>query len=202
MKIMDGVLCVLLAAGLASCNNAGKGSDEVDTTVTGAAAPDNTQDKAINTDTTPPVSTVQLDEDTKSFMTKAASGGMMEVELGTYAQQSAANARVKNFGAMMERDHSTANGELRDLAGRKNVVLPATLEEKHQKHVADMKKKTGKDFDKAYMKMMVDDHEKDIKEFEKAGDKTNDPDVKAFVVKTLPTLRTHLDSAKAIVKSL
>lgn len=200
---MNGLLCALLFAGIASCNNAGTGSDNPDSTAaTEAGTPDNTQDKTARTDTTAPINTAQLDEDSKDFIMKAASGGAMEVQLGTYAQQSAANQRVKNFGAMMERDHSAANGELKDLAARKNVVIPGMPEEKHQKHIDDMKKKSGKDFDKSYMKMMVDDHEKDIKEFEKAGEKTTDPDLKSFVVKTLPTLRTHLDSAKAIVKAL
>jgi putative membrane protein len=45
---------------------------------------------------------------------------------------------------------------------------------------------------------MVNDHEKDIKEFEKAGNNLKDADVKNFAMKTLPTLQKHLDSAKAI----
>ncbi len=51
---------------------------------------------------------------------------------------------------------------------------------------------------KAYMSMMVDDHQKDIDQFEKASNKANDANLKAFASKALPVLRMHLDSAKAI----
>jgi putative membrane protein len=72
----------------------------------------------------------------------------------------------------------------------------------HQKKADDLNKKTGKDFDKAYIKAMVDGHQSAVSDFEKASKNTKDADVKAWVDKTLPTLRMHLDSAKAIQKSL
>jgi putative membrane protein len=46
--------------------------------------------------------------------------------------------------------------------------------------------------------MMVDDHKEDVDMFEKASNKGTDADVKAFAAKTLPVLRTHLDSAQAV----
>jgi putative membrane protein len=130
-------------------------------------------------------------------MIKASSGGMMEVELGRMAQEKAQNPRVKEFGAMMVKDHTQANTEMKTVADVKSVVLPPTLGEDHQKHVNDLREKAGADFDKAYMDMMVDDHKKDISEFEEAS-KLDDSDVKAFAIKTLPVLRVHLDSAQAI----
>jgi putative membrane protein len=66
----------------------------------------------------------------------------------------------------------------------------------------DLNKKSGKDYDKSFMKMMVSDHQKVIDAFEKASKDAKDADVKSWVDKTLPTLRKHLDSAKAINSSL
>ena len=145
--------------------------------------------------------TVQADENTASFLVKAANGGMTEVQLGELAQQKAANQKVKDFGSMMVHDHSAANEELKKLAAQKNVTLPAKIGEDHQKKIDDLKKKSGKDFDKAYMDMMEDGHESTINDFEKHTD-NKDIDVKNFVNKTLPTLRMHLDSAKAIKKAV
>jgi putative membrane protein len=133
------------------------------------------------------------------FLTEAASGGMMEVQLGQLAKTKASSQAVKDFAAMMVRDHSNANTQLKSIAAKKNVTLPAALPEKHQKHVTDLTEKSGADFDKDYMKMMVDDHQDDIKMFEKcAKDDKEDADIKAFAAKTLPTLYKHLDAAKAI----
>lgn len=137
-----------------------------------------------------------------SFAAKAGAGGMMEVQLGTLAQTSAANPRVKAFGAMMIRDHTKANKELTALATTKNFNIPATMPVKLQNHINEMKKLKGTDFDKHYINMMVNDHKEDISLFEEAAKHSTDPGVKAFASKTLPVLNMHLDSAKAIKDAL
>jgi putative membrane protein len=146
--------------------------------------------------------TIAVDEATSDFMTKVADVGMTEVKLGQMAQDKAMNQRVKDFGAMMVKDHSAAGDELKSLASGKNVTLPATPGEEHQRKMEDLSKKTGKDFDKAYINAMVDGHQSAISDFEKASKNTKDADVKAWIDKTLPTLKMHLDSARAIKKVL
>ncbi|WP_428656146.1 DUF4142 domain-containing protein [Runella sp.] len=134
------------------------------------------------------------------FMMEAASGGMMEVELGQLASNKAVSSDVKKFAKMIVTDHTKANNELKALASQKNITIPAMLSEKHQKMVNDLTAKTGKEFDKKYIDMMVDDHKEDIKKFEKASEKCNDADVKAFAAKTLPTLKHHLEMAEKTEK--
>lgn len=143
------------------------------------------------------MATMPVDKDVADFAVEAANGGMMEVELGKIAQQKAGSQRVKDFGAMMVQDHSAANDKLKSLAQAKNITLPGTIGNDAQKDIDDLNKKTGMDFDKAYMNMMLSDHKKDIKSFQKAAD-LKDMDVRNFAVETLPTLQKHLDSAMAI----
>ena len=131
-------------------------------------------------------------------MMEAASGGMMEVELGRIATQSGRHERVKSFGNMMVQDHTNANNELKALASGKNVMLPDSMMAKHREHLEMMRKKTGRDFDRAYMQMMVQDHNEDISKFQKASNTAQDQDLKGFASKALPVLQKHLDSAKAI----
>jgi putative membrane protein len=139
-----------------------------------------------------------LDKDATDFVNKAASGGLMEVELGRVAQEKAKNQRVKDFGSMMVSDHTQANDELKSIASSKNVTVPAAVMPDEQKHIDELNKKTGADFDKAYMNMMLEDHKKDVAEFKKTSEKSTDADIKNFAAKTLPVLQKHLDSAKAI----
>ena len=143
-----------------------------------------------------------VSEDDSKFAVNAASGGMMEVQLGELAQQKARSQRVKDYGAMLVRDHSKANDELKSLASMKNVTLPPAPGEDHMDHIKDLSKKSGREFDKDYMKMMIDDHKKDISDFEDASKDAKDSDIKGFAAKTLPTLQMHLDSANAIYKAL
>lgn len=139
-----------------------------------------------------------VDKDDAKFAVAAANGGMAEVELGTLAQQKAANAKVKDFGGMMVSDHSKANDEMKALAKSKGITLPDSVDSKEQKVKNDLSAKTGADFDKAYVSNMIDDHKEDIKEFEDATKNLKDPDLKAFAVKTLPTLKMHLEAIQKI----
>ncbi len=142
--------------------------------------------------------TMPVDQATTDFMNKAAAGGMMEVELGKLAQDKASSQQVKDFGKMMVDDHTLANNNLMAVAKSKNVTLPTTITDAQRKDMDDLSKKTGKDFDKAYVKMMVDDHKDDIKDFKDAQGKVADNDVKNFIINTLPVLQKHLNAIEAI----
>ena len=68
--------------------------------------------------------------------------------------------------------------------------------------IDDLKMKTGKDFDKAYMDMMINDHEQDIKDFKKEADNGKDAVISSYATKILPVLQRHLDAAKTIRKAV
>lgn len=140
--------------------------------------------------------TATQDTEGAEFMVKAASGGLMEVELGKMAQQKASNPDVKAFGTQMVQDHGKANEELKTLAAAKNITIPPTPGEDHQKHIDELGKLTGAEFDKQYMDMMVKDHQEDIELFENTTNEETDAEVKAFAQKTLPTLKMHLEMAQ------
>ena len=132
------------------------------------------------------------------FIMEAAMGGLMEVELGRLATQKGSSAAVKTFGQRMVDDHSAANTELMQLASTKGITLPTELDEKHRKEVTKMSKLAGAEFDRMYSKSMLSDHMKDVAAFEKQSSKGTDNDIKAFANKTLPTLKEHLELAKAL----
>ena len=134
----------------------------------------------------------------EGFVREAASGGMMEVELGRYASKHAADPEVMRFGERMVADHSKANDELKRIAERESIVMPT---EKAVDQDALVKKLTalkGAEFDREYMKAMVEDHESDVAKFREMSESATTPAVKAFAQKTLPTLQQHLKMAKEI----
>src|SRR6478609_6699168 len=63
---------------------------------------------------------------------------------------------------------------------------------------ARLEKLSGEAFDRAYMKDMVADHTKDVREFKNEAKNGKDPDVKNFAAQTAPTLEDHLKEAKNI----
>jgi putative membrane protein len=132
------------------------------------------------------------------FLMDAAMGGLMEVELGKVAAQQGSSEGVKQFGQRMVDDHSKANTELMTLASGKGITLPTELDAKHREEVTKLSAMSGAEFDRAYMNMMVSDHNKDVAAFEKESTKGGDPDLKAFATKTLPTLKEHQQLAKTL----
>src|SRR6059036_89676 len=133
---------------------------------------------------TPAAKTSSVTPKDKTFMKKAARGGMMEVAMGNLAAQNGQSDDVKSFGKRMVTDHSKANEELKSIAAKKGVKLPS-------------KEPSGKwSSDKAYMDMMVKDHEKDLAEFQEEASTGTDPDVKKFAEDTAKVVQEHLDLAK------
>jgi putative membrane protein len=120
----------------------------------------------------------------KTFMHKAAKGGMMEVAMGRQAEQNGKSDDVKSFGKRMVTDHSKANDELKSIAAKKGVKLSS--KEPSEKWSSD----------KAYMDMMVKDHEKDLAEFQDEAKNGSDPDVKKFAEDTAKVVQEHLDLAR------
>ncbi len=180
-----------------SCSGGTNTKDSVDSANQMNAQKDTTA-SAMKADSSSAMSTMPVDKADADFAVKAANGGMMEVKLGALAQQNGSSQRVKDFGAMMVKDHTAVNDKLKALANAKNITLPNAISNDGQKEVDKLGKKSGKDFDKSYMNMMLSDHKDDISDFQKAGANCKDTDLKNFALQTLPTLQVHLDSAIAI----
>src|SRR5436190_11974172 len=94
----------------------------------------------------------------KDFVKDLASDGTAEVELGRMALDRAATPEVKQFAQMMVDDHTKANEELQTLASQRNIPVPSAPDDKHNDLRDKLAKKTGGDFDKAYIDAMVDGH--------------------------------------------
>jgi putative membrane protein len=131
-----------------------------------------------------------------TFASKAARGGMAEVELGKLAVEKASSDAVKKFGQRMVDDHGKANDELKTLAASKKITLPSEPAPEEKGLHARLMKLSGPAFDQAYMKAMVSDHVKDVNEFKVESKSGKDPDLKAWAAKTLPTLEEHLKLAR------
>ncbi|KIA96385.1 membrane protein [Pedobacter kyungheensis] len=145
---------------------------------------------------------IAVDEADAKFTTQAAVGGMAEVELGKMALEKSSNAKVKEFATMMVKDHGMANTELMAIAKQKNITLPSTVDEEHKQKMDDLSKKTGADFDKAYVDAMVNGHKSTLKLMEDESKDGKDADLKSFATKTAPIVQSHLVMINKISDSM
>jgi len=157
-------------------NNAKEGITNADTTITTAKAVGGEQRPAFDSE----------------FMTKAASGGMLEVQLGQQVAKKATTPDAKQFAQQMVTDHTKSNNELKALAAQKNITLPTTLGKDQQKVYDEVLAEKGIDLDKKYVSAMLTDHQEDIKEYQEAVTQSSDINLKTYAQKNLPVLQMHL----------
>jgi putative membrane protein len=137
-----------------------------------------------------------------SFYKHAAEGGIAEVEAGRMAQDKGNSQQVKDFGAMMVKDHSAANDKLQSIAASKNITLPTSSSVGQMAAKAKLDVLSGATFDKSYVKGQVAAHRETIALFRKEISSGQDADAKAFASATLPTVRSHLKAITAIAADL
>jgi putative membrane protein len=192
-KFVSLLACGLLAFGLGCSKERAQNNSQTQPSSNPSAT-----DQSVTTN----AQSAALNADDRAFVEKAAVGGKAEVELGQLAQEKAQNEQVKQFAQRMVTDHSQANSDLVSMGDKMSLTLPTELDKEHQDIKNKLSKLNGAKFDKEYMKAMVDDHQKDVNDFQKESSSAINSDVKAFASKTLPTLQQHLDLAKSINDSL
>lgn len=141
----------------------------------------------------------KVDRDDREFMEKAARLGHAELAASKLAASKASSQQVKDFARQMVEDHAKSSKELQALASKKGVKLPASPDRGHTKDLKKLEGLSGPEFDREYMAGAgVKDHDRTVDLFRDAQKDTKDPDVKAFVDKTLPVLQKHHQLAKTV----
>lgn len=143
--------------------------------------------------------TAQVNAADEKFIKQTWESGRTELKLSELAAQKATRAEVKEFANMLLADHAAANDGLGALATRKGVELSAIIDPKGAAKFRELEKFSGKPFDQEFVTYMRASHRRSVASFEDAAKDATDSDLKAFINKTLPTLRTHLEKAEKLL---
>jgi putative membrane protein len=169
---------------------------------TGADTTTQTQSEQTSATASAPASsaamqdTSKLSADDRRFVAHAAAGGMAEVQMGQLAQEKGQSDAVKQLGQTLVNDHQQANQQLQSIAQAKQIDIPSSLDQQHQKKISQLQTKSGAAFDRAFLQEVIQDHTKDVAEFRTQSNKTQDVALKDFTSSTLPTLENHLQMAR------
>jgi len=138
----------------------------------------------------------------QGFVTQAVSSGMAEIALGKMAQGRSGNVNIKEYGAMMVRDHSAANTELTGIAKAKDLNLPDSPSAQQDQRENTFESMLPAEFDRQYLQAMVSDHAQAVAIFEQEADTGADKELRDFAARTLPAIKKHLDTAKSLQSTL
>jgi putative membrane protein len=144
------------------------------------------------------VSAATLGQTTEGFVTNAAISDMYEIEAGKLAQEKGQAAGVKEFGAMMVKDHTASSTEMKPLAQAANVTLPTAADERRKGLIDNLRAASGADFDRAYMDQQVAAHEEALRLLNGYAQDGENAGLKAFAAKTAPIVQGHLDKARGL----
>jgi len=133
---------------------------------------------------TGPVSDTQFYQD-------ALNDGQKEIDASKLESKSGSDADAKKLADKLIADHTAMGKKVKAAAG--TGVTPPTPDAMAP---ADLQGKTGKDLDKAWVDMMVADHQKAVSMFENASKNASTDDAKKLATDALPTLREHLKAAQ------
>ena len=147
-------------------------------------------------------STLGIAPTTADFVKEVAISDMFELQSNKLAEQKG-DAQEKTFAGLMVADHTKTSNELKTLvkSGKVKAELPSDLDSSHQSKLDTLKGKSGKDFSSDFNSMQVSAHKDAVSLFERYAKGGDNPALKEWAGKTLPTLQHHLALAQNLDKS-
>ncbi|HEX6729738.1 MAG TPA: DUF4142 domain-containing protein [Pyrinomonadaceae bacterium] len=173
----------------------------------GCTPADNTNSSNLNTNnsnrtaaapTTTPVTSAPARRDDRAFAMEVAQNGIAEIALARLAAKNAQGADVKRFAQRVITDHTKVGNELKPIAAAKGITLPADMTDAQKATVSRLTALKGAEFDREFMTLMAENHDKSVTTFKEVARDGTDADIKAFAVKTLATLEEHQKMAHDI----
>lgn len=137
-----------------------------------------------------------------NFVRIAADKNLLQVKLAQLAQTNTSSGDVKNLSAELLSYHTKALGELKTLAGKKNIPLNTQLSNRSQKYYDKHAKKQGGDFDKAYTMCMTRMHHRGHCFLKKESKKGRDPEIRSWALANYPVLEQYEEKSKQTCKDL
>ncbi len=202
MKFKNVAVAMSLAALLAACDREDRtGQPETETTGSVQSEQQTGSASATTTGVAGGTRSEMTNED-KEFVAMAGLSGLAQMQMANLALQKASSAEVKAFAQKMIADHTNPNAEIAELATTKGLALATELSGDPKAALEHLASLSGAEFDKAYMKHMVEDHEKDVAAFDKASTSATDANLKAWAGRTLPALKEHLEMAKQTARKV
>lgn len=193
-------LCALCLAPLAA---------SADDDTTGGSTSTSTTSKTTKSDTKTE-KTAKLSDSEMQIVAHIHHVNQLEIDLGKMAQKSGSTQAVKSYGQMLVKDHSQNDRELTALAKKHGQKIPSETasNESDKKEMQDekdavnkLKNMKGADFDREYLSMMVDGHDKELAKIDTELGQVNDSDLSGLIKDMKPVLQRHADQARDLQKN-
>ncbi|WEK47795.1 MAG: DUF4142 domain-containing protein [Candidatus Andeanibacterium colombiense] len=160
------------------------------------SSPGDTASDANNETSTPaPATTVAVQQ----FVDTVGASDLYETEAGRLAQHKGSAQAVKDFGAMMVKDHANSTADLKAaVATNPDLMLSPQLTADQQAKLDQLKGASGSAFDDAYAMQQVAAHEDALGLLKDYGTSGTEAALRDFAGKAAPVVAHHLEMARKL----
>jgi putative membrane protein len=158
--------------------------------------PQNTQPQ-FNQQQTTGVAPASAAISTPDFINKIVMGDMWDVRAARLAEQKG-DRSDKTFGQTEITTHTKLTDDLKAMvdSGKVHATIPTSWDNEHQQRFDQLSKMSGKQFDEAYNKDEVQNHENMVNTLQQYAQNGDNPDLKQWASKMLPEVKQHLNKAE------
>jgi len=155
---------------------------------------------AAATTTSPGNGAQQQATTAQGFVEKAGQSNLFEIKSSRLALDKTKNQQVRDFAQRMIDDHQQAGQKLKSTLSdaQLRVAPPQQLDQEHASMLEKLQSLRGADFDRTYVKMQTQGHEKTIALFEFYAQNGDNADLRQFASNLLPTLQQHYEMIQSI----
>src|SRR5512138_1624974 len=130
-----------------------------------------------------------------------------EVEMDELAKHKASFEEVRMCAERIMHEHGTMVQDLHQLAQRIHIkpetpVIAAVTRKDHLEMMQDLRKKSGRDFDHAYLTSQIMMHEQTIQFIDETTESANSLLLRDYLRKTHRDLESHLSAVKVVKQHL
>lgn len=135
----------------------------------------------------------------RAFITEATTSSLAEIDACRMMAARSADPGIKSYARQMEREHLSANDELKRIAEGKGIAVPTSASKETRDLLERLRGLPSGEGDRAFVREFgIGSHYKAIEVFEKEAREGQDPQLRSFAEQTLPRLREHLTMAQQL----
>jgi putative membrane protein len=187
---MKGLISVAGAMGLmillGACGNNNSGTSSTDSSTT-------KNDSTATAQNVQPQTTKSPEQEFVNYAVPANTTEMIWLREGV---EKSGNKDIKNHAKMMLKDHQQLDEKVKAYLTTKgtNLTVPAV----DTTNAVNINDKKGKDWDKAWVDKMVDDHSNLLDKLKSSQKDVKDSSLLALINNTIPTVESHLAMTKTM----
>jgi putative membrane protein len=133
----------------------------------------------------------ELSELERQFVLAALQENAAEIQLGALLINKSNNPHVRNVARQLVTDHTQANTQLKALAQRLGVAIPAEPTSTDKAVYNLHNQLSGASLDQAFLKSQAYEHGASALLYQGVAKTAKNPDIKAYAAKYAPILQTH-----------